>query len=421
MLDLLHPFISSVLTPTTKSMSSSVFITANMSSDGKELFPSASDNYQSHSINYLPSSLNISISPTSDTSATIIQQQSQSKVNSKGNNNTSLDAKYYFISSENKMNVSSVPASADDETVQTRERYPHSPKSSCSSSSPTSPTSPLEKNESGDNMKNKNSRIASDQKSNSSNSTNYCSSPELGSPMAGSLLSQSQHSSFHRSSGLVGLQTFYPAMQMQSLQHSLRHLHQGLQGFHSVQGISPSNSSATRRDVVSETSTAVNAIFDSSTNNSGKEEANSQSSNDESTFNSAALTNNRKHHHQHSKSPLFDSTNSVQTTDNSSPIAATPHGIEHILSRPVPRLAPIVSANATQHPPSTSFPPPPPPPPPPLPQNPSNQLNFPGMAGIGLNGLTPASLTGVYWPALPGFIGNPTLQAWRDRLNAAGN
>ena len=70
--------------------------------------------------------------------------------------------------------------------------------------------------------------------------------------------------------------------------------------------------------------------------------------------------------------------------------SSNPHGIENILNRPLPERRMAV--------------------PPPLapPQNPAAA----GFSGSSLN-----FNTGVYWPALPGFIGNPALHAWRERLN----
>ena len=402
--------------------SSSAFI-GNMS-EGKKIDSSASDCstsllITSRSTNYVSSNLNISFSPTNTQVFQPVATSALDHHQVNGKNDTPpLITSQYVFSNKNNMNSSTL----SDGPAQIRNlHFPHSPKSSSCSSSPTSPLNSISIENKSETHSNSGSQmkasvpfhcIPSDQKSDSSISTNYCSSPELSSPIGSTLLSEDQQS-FHRSTGLAaGLHpAFYPALHIQSLQHSLRHLHQGLQGFNSL-GISTSSSNTiNRRDaavssICTETAaTDVNTSFDL-TNNSVVET--SQSSN-ESSYISNALNKKRQ---QHPKSPLFDSTNSVQTTDNSSPIAATPHGIEHILSRPIPRSAPIVSASAPQQPPGTSFSP--------LPHPSPNQLAFPGVAGLGLNRLSPASLPGVYWPSLPSFIGNPTLQAWRDRLSSSG-
>lgn len=113
-----------------------------------------------------------------------------------------------------------------------------------------------------------------------------------------------------------------------------------------------------------------------------------------------------------SKSPsLPESTLLLQPEDNYS-ISATPHGIENILNRPIPRPDPVISPVTQCHPQSSS----------------SNQYPSPfsaitrsqkpldfsnGVNGIGLNSPT---FTGVYWPTLQSFIDNPALQSWRERF-----
>lgn len=83
-----------------------------------------------------------------------------------------------------------------------------------------------------------------------------------------------------------------------------------------------------------------------------------------------------------------------KASSDGSPVSATPHGIEHILSRPRPSA-----------PPSHQY-----------------AAPMPGVAQASAslaNGLASHhQWAGVYWPPLPGFIGNPAaIQAWRERLS----
>ncbi|KAK4024697.1 uncharacterized protein LOC116927646 isoform X1 [Daphnia magna] len=121
-----------------------------------------------------------------------------------------------------------------------------------------------------------------------------------------------------------------------------------------------------------------------------------------------------------SKSPsLPESVNTtvlVQPEDNYS-ISATPHGIENILNRPIPRPESVISPAIQCHPQSSS----------------SNQYPSPFSAiartqkpldfsnGVNAVGLNSPAFTGVYWPTLQSFIDNPALQTWRDRFQITDN
>ncbi len=118
-----------------------------------------------------------------------------------------------------------------------------------------------------------------------------------------------------------------------------------------------------------------------------------------------------------SKSPSSpESVNTTAMTQNeeNSSISATPHGIENILSRPLPRLAPVTSSAAQQQSSSSnqypSFPG--------LPQT-QNSLDFSN--GINNFGLHSSTFPGIYWPTLQSFIDNPALQSWRDRFQIGKN
>ncbi|KAI9555990.1 putative homeobox protein Nkx-6.1 [Daphnia sinensis] len=117
-----------------------------------------------------------------------------------------------------------------------------------------------------------------------------------------------------------------------------------------------------------------------------------------------------------SKSPSrpesVNTTVSVQPEDGYS-ISATPHGIENILNRPIPRPDPVLSPAIQCHPHSSSS---------------SNQYPSPFSAiartqkpldfssGVNALGLNSPTFTGVYWPTLQSFMDNPALQTWRDRF-----
>jgi len=218
------------------------------------------------------------------------------------------------------------------------------------------------------------------------------SSPELShpSPFAG----LSPHSAAAVSSYAAGLSAlphaFHPALHMQSALHqSLRNLH----GFHAAAAGLPLPPN-------------FGLTLPSPSLHSPKMSAEQPESSSKST------TQSKSSKSEPASSPQTTSAHNKSTESNSegSPVSATPHGIEHILNRPLPRMA---TCNTNQQPfalhggfSPSSHPQPPPP----------SALNL-----AGLGGLPPPSLAGVYWPTLPGFIGNPALQAWRDRINSGNH
>ena len=257
-------------------------------------------------------------------------------------------------------------------------------------------------------------------------SHHYCSSPEL--------LMQQQQQMMMSSSAFSAAFRHHPhhlhpaaALQMQTLQHNLRQLHHH-HGLHNPFGqmpitLSPSSSSSTRLHEAMMLSAAAAVAASNKTTEMTGSVALSKSMDEASTTPTTPVSDNRE---KNVKSPdSVTSTNQPARnnngTDNSqpSPISATPHGIEHILGRPVSasRSGVSQSFNSVQHsstiqnlpagsPPFSSLSQPAPP---------SSALNF---AASGLSGLPPSSLAGVYWPTLPSFMGNPALQAWRDRLSS---
>lgn len=286
----------------------------------------------------------------------------------------------------NNVDRSPLTSSATDEFVSTdnpsvhnssRRSYHHH-SSDSSSGSVTSSRSPSPMHW-GDKQED---RHHANRKSPTGSPTTYCSSPEL--------QQHHQHMMMSSSAAFAAAlrHPLHPAaaLQMQTLQHNLRHLHHGLQGFHHSFGSSSSDSPTTKVS-----------------SNTQQEDSSSETNHQPKS--PASIT------------PASPKVTNVETTNNS-PISATPHGIEHILSRPLPvrsagtgiigsPAAPAAPFTASpSHHLSPSFPHQPPAPSP---------LNFsPGIAG-----LPPSSLAGVYWPALPGFMGSPALQAWRDRLTSA--
>jgi hypothetical protein len=118
-----------------------------------------------------------------------------------------------------------------------------------------------------------------------------------------------------------------------------------------------------------------------------------------------------------SKSPslMMESvhTTAVTTEENSS-VSATPHGIENILNRPLPRPALVMSPVSPCHPQSCS-------------SNQFHQSSFLGLprnqqisldftSGVNSIGLHSPTFSGIYWPTLQSFIDNPGLQTLRDRF-----
>lgn len=117
-----------------------------------------------------------------------------------------------------------------------------------------------------------------------------------------------------------------------------------------------------------------------------------------------------------SKSPslLLEPVNTTPTEENSS-VSATPHGIENILNRPLPRPALVMSPVSQQcHQQSCSS------------NTPQFQSSFLGLprsqialdfsSGVNSIGLHSPNFSGIYWPTLQSFIDNPGLQTLRDRL-----
>ena len=206
----------------------------------------------------------------------------------------------------------------------------------------------------------KTSRSSPDHKCNSP-VLHYASSPELAAAPSFTLQQQQQqlnhHQMYQQHPGLV-LPAFHSALQMQSLQQSLRNLH-GLQALQPFGG-----------KLQAPPPPALLAPSPSST----------------------------------AKSPDF----APKETPTGSPVSATPHGIEHILSRPPVRIvgsgggacSTAPTSPAVHHATFSAM---------------SQQTAPMNLAAAGL-ALPAPSLTSVYWPTLPGFMGNPALQAWRDRL-----
>ena len=210
---------------------------------------------------------------------------------------------------------------------------------------------------------------------------NYCSSPELQQQQQHLMMAAALRHPLHPAA----------ALQMQTLQHNLRHLHHGLhQGFH----VHHSFGSSSSRIPSDAPGLKTDGGGDSAEESSAAGEKHQQSKSPDSI--------------RSAKSPKPPAT----TESNASPISATPHGIEHILSRPLPArsstniigtvVSPqFTSASSTSPHLSPTFP-----------------HQSPASASLNFAGLPPTSLAGVYWPTLPGFMGNPALQAWRDRLNS---
>lgn len=117
------------------------------------------------------------------------------------------------------------------------------------------------------------------------------------------------------------------------------------------------------------------------------------------------------------KSPsLLESVNTssgVQTAEENSSVSATPHGIENILNRPLPRPVLVLSPMSQCHQQSCSS---------------SNQFQSSFLAGLPRNqimdfssgvhslGLHSSTFSGIHWPTLQSFIDNPGLQTLRDRF-----
>ena len=116
-----------------------------------------------------------------------------------------------------------------------------------------------------------------------------------------------------------------------------------------------------------------------------------------------------------SKSPsLLEhvNTSSITQTEENSSVSATPHGIENILNRPLPRPALVMSPVSQCHQQSCS-------------SNqfqssflglPRSQISLDFSSGVNSIGLHSPNFSGIYWPTLQSFIDNPGLQTLRDRF-----
>ena len=105
----------------------------------------------------------------------------------------------------------------------------------------------------------------------------------------------------------------------------------------------------------------------------------------------------------------------IQSEENSS-VSATPHGIENILNRPLPRPVLVMSPMSQCHQQSCS----------------STQFQSSFLAGLPRNldfnngvhhsiGLHASTFSGIHWPTLQSFIDNPGLQTLRDRFRKSKN
>ena len=221
-------------------------------------------------------------------------------------------------------------------------------------------------------------------------SLNYCSSPDS-SPIEGSPTAfRSYHSNI-----LPGLLPLHPALQLQSSERAIRsfpHIPR-LPSFPLASTSSKYYSVVPPLPEVIQTN-KMTQVFEMA-------HSPNQQPSPKSNVRNVAI----------SKSPSPESVNTTTTTqhEENSSISATPHGIENILSRPLPRPAPVTSS-ATQQQSSTSSQYPPFPG---LPQT-QNSLDFP--SGINNIGLHSSTFSGIYWPSLQSFIDNPALQSWRDRF-----
>lgn len=255
----------------------------------------------------------------------------------------------------------------------------------------------------------------------------YCSSPEVMQHHQHALMSSHpafsaafgrHHQSVHPASH--HLHPAAPFHMQTALQQSLRHLHHGLQGLHHhpfgpLSAVRPPSPS--RLDMLSPGGDVQRSATVEDTSSSSPPPGPGEKPAKVSDSLTATVTS----------TATSRSAGTVIDSSNHSPVSATPHGIEHILSRPAittvarsgcttigtaaqPFSSPTAHSMAHQHLSAS------PPTFPSLPQPPPSALNF---SAAGLAGLPPSSLAGVYWPAaLPGFMANPALQAWRDRLHS---
>ncbi|XP_057380951.1 uncharacterized protein LOC130703514 isoform X2 [Daphnia carinata] len=164
--------------------------------------------------------------------------------------------------------------------------------------------------------------------------------------------------------------------------------------------ISIADSSSIIRPSVTQTNKEMTQIFDTS-----------QLQNHQSSKLSKQNFRNTEDSKFPSRPESVNATVFVQPEDNYS-ISATPHGIENILNRPIPRPDPVISPAIQCYPHSSS----------------SSQYPSPFSAiartqkpldfsnGVNALGLNSPTFTGVYWPTLQSFIDNPALQTWRDRF-----
>lgn len=239
-------------------------------------------------------------------------------------------------------------------------------------------------------------------------SLHYCSSPDRSSPVEGSssaAVAAAEYQSYNSSTSLpAGLQPFPSALQLQ-YQQSIRSLH------HHVPRLASfpfGTSSANKRQpspfiMLPETISAT-------VNKTAQQDAETAK-----TPNQRSSKFSVRHISTISKSPSPSNSpiTSTQMNEENSSVSATPHGIENILSRPLPRSIPSVTSSET-HPQSCSSN-----------QYPSsfpglspttNNLDFPNGVNPATIGLHSPSFGSVYWPSLQTFIDNPALQAWRDRF-----
>lgn len=237
-------------------------------------------------------------------------------------------------------------------------------------------------------------------------SLHYCSSPDRSSPIEGPS-SGYQHQSYYATS-LPGLPLHPALQQVQSYQQSVRNYHhqQSQRSMSSSLSSSPSKRQSVaslfimlpESNVAKKTGSTVQSI---------EMPPNQQRS---LKLNVRNTTTNK------TPSPVPSSRKVSNQNEENLLISATPHGIENILSRPLPRSVQVTptdvhpqlcSTNQYTTPPLTGL------------ATTQNAIDFPNGINASTLGLHSSSFGGVYWPSLQTFIDNPALQAWRGRFQTS--